>query len=71
MYLMLEEGESDGLCESLRSHLEVCPSCAERFRGLKGLVGLCRRFPEEEIPENRRRKMKEKILKALAESGRS
>lgn len=65
MYLMLEAGESGALCESLRSHLEGCASCAGQYRVLQDLVSLCRRFPAEEVSEEEKQKIKEKLLKSL------
>ena len=70
MYLMLEEGQSGSLCENLRTHLAGCVSCAEQFRVLEDLVRLCQKFPEEEVPEDQKKIMKKKLLKALSESGR-
>jgi hypothetical protein len=66
MYLMLEGGESGSLCESLRSHLEGCASCAGQYRVLQDLVSLCQRFPAEEVSEEEKQKIKEKLLKSLS-----
>ena len=66
MYLMLEGGEPGSLCEILRSHLEVCASCAAQYRVLEDLASLCRRFPDEEVPEDQKRKIKERLLKSLS-----
>ncbi len=65
MYLMLEGGESGSLCEELRSHLAGCASCAGQYRVLEDLVSLCQRFPDEEVPEDQKQKIKEKLLKSL------
>jgi len=65
MYLMLEGGESESLCEKLRTHLEGCASCAEQYRVLEELVSLCQRFPDEEVPEEQKQKIKEKLLRSL------
>jgi anti-sigma factor (TIGR02949 family) len=65
MYLILEDGESESLCEDLRIHLEGCASCAEQYRVLEDIVSLCQRFPDEEVPEDQKRKIKEKLLKSL------
>ena len=69
MYLMLEGGESGSLCETLRIHLEGCASCAEQYRVLEDLVSLCQRFPDEEVSEDEKQKIKEKLLKSLSKSG--
>ena len=66
MYLMLEGGESGSLCENLRIHLEGCASCAEQYRVLGDIVSLCKRFPDEEVPEDQKQKIKEKLLKSLS-----
>ena len=66
MYLMLEGGESGSLCENLRSHLEGCASCAKQYRVLEDLALLCQRFPDEEVPEDQKHKIKEKLLKSLS-----
>ena len=66
MYLMLEGGESGSLCEDLRIHLEGCASCAEQYRVLQDTVSLCKRFPDEEVPEDQKQKIKEKLLKSLS-----
>jgi len=65
MYLILEEERSESLCERLRIHLEGCESCAKQYEILEDLVSLCQRFPPEEIPEDQKQIMKEKLLKAL------
>ena len=65
MYLMLEGGESGSLCETLRIHLEGCASCAEQYRALEDIVSLCKRFPDEEVPEGQKQKIKENLLKSL------
>lgn len=65
MYLMLEGGESGSWCEDLRIHLEGCASCAEQYRVLEDIVSLCKRFPDEEVPEDQKQKIKEKLLKSL------
>jgi mycothiol system anti-sigma-R factor len=69
MYLMLEGEQAGSMCEKLRSHLEGCASCAKQYRVLEDLVSLCRKFPEEEVPEEQKRRIKEKLLKSLS-SGR-
>jgi mycothiol system anti-sigma-R factor len=66
MYLMMEGGESGSMCERLRAHLQGCPSCAEQYKGLKDLVSLCQRFPDEEVPADQKQKIKEKLLKSLS-----
>jgi len=65
MYLMLEGGQSGSMCEKLRNHLEGCASCTEQYRVLRDLVSLCRRFPEEKIPEDQKQRIKEKLLKSF------
>lgn len=65
MYLMLEGGESGSLCENLRTHLEGCASCAEQYRVLEDIVSLCQRFPDEEVPEDQKQKIRDKLLKSL------
>lgn len=66
MYLMLEGGESGSLCEALRIHLEGCRSCAEQYRVLEEIASLCQRFPDEEVSEDQKQKIKEKLLKSLS-----
>lgn len=65
MYLILEGGEPGALCDDLQAHLEGCASCAGQYRVLEDLVSLCRRFPDEEIPEDEKQTIKEKLLKSL------
>lgn len=65
MYLILEEERSESLCESLRNHLDGCEACAKQYKILEDLVSLCQRFPSEEIPEDQKQRMKEKLLAAL------
>ena len=66
MYLMLEGGESGSLCATLRIHLEGCTSCAEQYGVLEDIVSLCKRFPDEEVSEDQKQKIKEKLLKSLS-----
>ena len=66
MYLILEGEESGSLCADIRIHLEGCASCAEQYRVLEDLVSLCRKFPDEEVPADQKRKIKEKLLKSLS-----
>ena len=66
MYLILEKGQSGNICENLRTHLAGCESCAEQYRVLEDLVRLCQRFPDEEVPEDQKQRMKEKLLKSLS-----
>ena len=65
MYLILEEERSESLCESLRIHLDGCEACTKQYNTLEDLVSLCQRFPPEEIPEDQKQRMKEKLLEAL------
>jgi Putative zinc-finger len=65
MYLILEGERPESLCERLRSHLDHCPFCAERARGLEDLVSLCERFPREEISEDEKRRIKQNLLRCL------
>jgi len=69
MYVMLEGGESGSLCEDLRSHLDGCACCKEQYRVLEDLVSLCQRFPDEEVSEDQKQKIKEKLLKSLHSIG--
>lgn len=69
MYVMLEEGESS-FCDILRAHLDSCEACSEKYRGLKELAGLCRRFPGLEIPEEQRQRMKARLLAGLGAGDR-
>lgn len=68
LYLMLEEGEP-AFCDTVRAHLDACEECSEKYRGLKDLVGLCRRFPGVQIPEEKRQRMKARLLDLLAGGG--
>jgi hypothetical protein len=65
MYLIMEGGEPGSLCEDLRTHLEGCDSCAGQYRILEDLAALCRKFPDEEIPGDEKRRMKERLLELL------
>lgn len=66
MYLMLEGEKSGSLCKDLRAHLEGCKACAEQYRVLQDLVRLCQSFPEDEVPEDQKKRMKEELLKAIS-----
>ena len=66
MYLMLEGEKSGSLCKSLRAHLEGCEACAEQYRVLQDLVKLCQSFPDEEVPEDQKQRMKAELLKAIS-----
>ncbi len=66
MYLMLEGEKSGSLCKSLRAHLDGCEACAEQYRVLQDLVSLCQSFPDEEVSEDQKKRMKEELLKALS-----
>jgi anti-sigma factor (TIGR02949 family) len=66
MYLVLEGEESASVCEALRRHMRECEACSEQYRVLEDLVSLCRKFPDEEVPEDQKKRMKDKLLASLA-----
>ena len=66
MYLVLEGEESGSVCEALEGHLKGCEACAEQYRVLEDLVSLCQKFPDEEVPEDQKQRMKENLRKSLS-----
>jgi anti-sigma factor (TIGR02949 family) len=66
MYLVLEGEESGSVCEALKSHLAGCEACAEQYRALEDLVSLCQSFPDQEVPEDQKQSIREKLLESLA-----
>jgi anti-sigma factor RsiW len=54
------DGELDpSLCAEAEAHLEDCPPCKEFLESLRRTVGILGRLPEEKLPEEIRREMRE------------
>jgi len=65
LHRILEDDPSDSLCKKIKEHLKLCPTCSGRYRDLGSLIALCNSFPAEQMPEDRKRLMKEELKKAL------
>jgi len=69
LHKILEEDVSGPLCEKIKAHLEACSSCTQRYQELESLIALCHRLPEEPLPEDKKRMIKETLRKALFKTG--
>jgi len=65
LHQILEDDSHGSLCDTVRAHLEICASCREQREAMEDLVEICRRFPEERIPEEVKRRMKENLKRIL------
>jgi DNA mismatch repair ATPase MutS len=65
LHRILEQDPTDNLCEKIKAHLKQCTSCAKRYEELEALISLCNRFPAEQIPDEKKRLMKDQLKKAL------
>jgi len=45
-------------CAEIRKHLLECPECQDCFESLKKTVDLCKKFPDQRIPEEMRQKLR-------------
>jgi len=69
LYRILEEGHpTDVRCRQIRSHLDTCSACANRFRELDALALICGRIPPPELSESRKRSLKKRLRASLAVS---
>ncbi|MBN2124438.1 MAG: zf-HC2 domain-containing protein [Deltaproteobacteria bacterium] len=53
------DGELDtATCEEIEVHLQECPECAKCFESLKKTVSLCKKFPQEKVPMEVRKRLR-------------
>ena len=71
LHRVMEDDAPAGLCKAVQAHLETCASCRKQREALRELVVLCKRFPEETMPEEQKRKMKEELKRLLSSEERT
>lgn len=65
------DGELDaGTRSEIRRHLLECPECQACFESLKRTVDICKRLPEEKIPEEIRNRLRTALRRCFEEKAR-
>jgi len=70
LHRVLEEDTPENLCATIRAHLETCPSCRRQREALEELILLCKRFPEEEMQAEQKKRMKSELKRILFSQGK-
>ncbi len=61
------DGELDAAeCEAIERHSRACPDCATIVKGLRDTVGLCRHAGTMPLPDDVRRRARERVRRLLA-----
>ncbi len=61
---MLEGDLAADACSRLQAHVDACPRCAARCKGLQRVLGACRAAPPDEIPDRVRSAVREVLAGA-------
>ncbi len=59
---MLEGDLAAAACERLQAHVDACPRCAARCKGLSRVLGACRAAAPEDIPDRVRAAVREAVI---------
>ena len=57
----LDDELEDDICEKIKKHLHDCPECQNCFGSLKKTVALFHDYPREEVPEEVRKRLRNKL----------
>lgn len=70
LHRVLEEDTPESLCATIRAHLDTCASCRRQREALEELILLCKRFPEEEMQDEQKRRMKAELKRIVFAHGK-
>ncbi|MCX8130143.1 MAG: DUF4349 domain-containing protein [Clostridia bacterium] len=60
--LYIENELNEELCIELEEHIDVCSECRKELQELQQIANLCKSITEEELPENFKQQLHEKLV---------
>jgi len=63
----IDEELPEGICSEIEAHLSDCEPCQAFLRTLRKTVEICQQLPQDSLPEEARRELRETLQAELAD----